>query len=393
MANFASAFSGSQPDSSKRGSSNSGQQTLKKFGSINRNNKVNGRKTVAQDTLLLQPMGLSEAFGEAGLPNAAEDSSVAYLRKVARHSERVSPADELLLAQRIEAGDLLAKRTLVQANLRLVLHVAKRYAGKGADFADLVQEGNLGLMKAVEKFNYRLGYRFSTYAVWWIHQSVGKAFAEHDRLIRLPGHVVDRVNQLRKLKEQWAAQQGHGLLEEDTVSDTQAHPADVDETETLSQEATWAQAMGVTLKKIQQLNQLTQKMLSLEAETQPNSGGGGRDEHSQTLADTLSDDRWQPEKDWVVNARPRLLARAMQAHLTERERDILCLRFGLKLHGANVLDLQWANPTASSQHGEKATLEAIGQNFGVTRECIRQTERRALGKLRQSPFLHQLMED
>jgi len=282
------------------------------------------------------------------------DLSTWYLRSVSRQSELIGRDDEVALAQRIEQGDPTAKAELAQANLRLVIKIAKRYAGRGAAFMDLVQEGNLGLMKAVDKFNYRLGYRFSTYATWWIKQSVFQAFAEHDRPIRLPGHVLDSVIKLRKART--------------VLKETLDRPAT---------DAELAQHMGVSIKKVQQLSRSAQRMMSLEAEVTMKDG------NTQSLGETIEDDRLpEPGAALCHHTSLKLLQQALLHHLDDRERDVLFRRFGLR--------------TASNQNEivtkGKMTLEEIGKLYGVTRECVRQTELRAMRKLRSSEFLQQLID-
>ena len=311
--------------------------------------------------------GPSPALGEGELPlsvagsttrEAVEELSVWYLRSVTKQSDLLDRDGEVALAQRIEQGDLAAKHALAQANLRLVIQIAKRYAGRGAAFMDLIQEGNLGLMKAVEKFNYRLGYRFSTYATWWIKQSVFQAFAEHDRPIRLPGHVLDSVIKLRRAR--------HLLKEKLNRAATDAE---------------LSKHMGVSLKKIQKLSQAAQRMMSLEAEVTLKDG------NTQSLGETIEDDSLlEPGLEMQQANAVGLLRLALLHHLDDRERDVVFRRFGFIS----------ANPCNKSADKivtkSKMTLEEIGKLHGVTRECVRQTEIRALGKLRSSAFLQQLID-
>ncbi|HEY9744833.1 MAG TPA: sigma-70 family RNA polymerase sigma factor [Oculatellaceae cyanobacterium] len=283
-----------------------------------------------------------------------EEAAARYLRMVSRQSDLLSPEEEIALFKRLEQGDLQAKRRLAQANLRLVISIAKRYAGRGASFMDLVQEGNVGLMKAIDKFNYRLGYRFSTYASWWIKQSVFQAFAEHDRSIRLPGHVMDSVFKYRRAK--------HALQEE------LGRPAT---------DAELAAYMKISIRKLQRIARAAQSMISLETEVSKQDG------KPQTLADLIEDDRsLEPEMALHKARAIQALRLALVAHLDDKERDILLKRFGL---GAGF------SGTDSSGKG-KMTLEEIGKLYGVTRESIRQTEIRAIQKLRQSSFLQQLID-
>lgn len=305
----------------------------------------------APDLGVLDPMD-SESLGAVEMP--LEDAASWYLRTVTRQSALLSREAEMELGKRIAQGDAKAKRELAQANLRLVISIAKRYAGRGATFMDLVQEGNLGLMKAVDKFNYRLGYKFSTYATWWIKQSVFQAFSEHDRPIRLPGHVVDGVIKLRKARQ---------ILKERN----NRHASDTE----------LATHLGVSVRKVQQLSRAAQRMLSLEAELVQKDG------NTQTLGETIEDDRLpDPEQRLFRNKALQMLQAALLSHLDARERDILLKRYGL--HQGTKAE----NPDDEG----KMTLEEIGRHYGVTRECIRQTEIRALRKLRASSFLQQLID-
>jgi RNA polymerase primary sigma factor len=289
------------------------------------------------------------AAGMANVLDADSTVLVAYLRNVSRYSKPVSSSEELALAKRVAQGDLVARRRLIQANLRLVIKIAKRYLRPGVSFMDLIQEGNLGLIKAVERFNYRLGYRFSTYATWWIKQSVLKAFAEHDRPIRLPGHVIDSLAKLKRIKPQLEAKLNRQPSSEEL-----------------------SEALGVSVKKLRHLEQLSQKTMSLEAESLMKDG------NSQSLGDLLEDEKcihiddvlWQ--NDALQNVR-----QAFTASLKPREQAVIAMRFGLRV--------EMAGKMATAQ---RMTLADIGKQFGVTRECVRQTELRAINKLKQAAIHH-----
>ena len=288
----------------------------------------------------------------AGLGSVLDADStvlVAYLRNVSRYSKPVSSSEELALAKRVSQGDQAARRRLIQANLRLVIKIAKRYLRPGVSFMDLIQEGNLGLIKAVERFNYRLGYRFSTYATWWIKQSVLKAFAEHDRPIRLPGHVIDSLSKLKRVKPQLEAQLNRQPSSEEL-----------------------SQALGISVKKLRSLEQLSQKTMSLEAESIMKDG------NSQSLGDLLEDEKcihiddvlWQ--NDALKNVR-----HAFTSTLKPREQAVIAMRFGLSVGVGGKM--------ATAQ---RMTLADIGKQFGVTRECVRQTELRAISKLKLAASNH-----
>lgn len=286
--------------------------------------------------------------------NTVEEAAAQYLRTVSKQSNLLSREAETELFKRLSKGDHQAKQKLAQANLRLVISIAKRYAGRGANFMDLVQEGNVGLMKAIDKFNYRLGYKFSTYASWWIKQAVFQAFSEHDRPIRLPGHVMDSVFKLRRARHTLQEQFGRQA----TDSELASH-------------------LKISVRKLQRITRAAQSMISLEAETLHKDG------NTQTLADTIEDERFQdPELILHKNSSLQALQLALACHLDEKERDVLLKRFGFE------------TAQVESKHSEKSkmTLEEIGKLYGVTRECIRQTEIRAIQKLRQSSFLQQLID-
>lgn len=279
----------------------------------------------------------------------SRDWTDCYLQKLSRRADLLTKDQELALAQRMEQGDRIAKQKLITANLRLVVSIAKKYAGRpGLSFLDLIQEGNVGLMKAVEKYNWRFGCRFSTYATWWIKQSVLQAFSEHDRPIRLPGHVIDSISKLRKILIE--EQEQHGRI---------------------PSEAELAQRMGMSVKKISHLLRMSQKPLSLEAEV------AGADDAAQTLADMIPNADTAVEDTLCHKSHQQFLYIAFNSELNSKEQEILRKRYGI---------------SSPNDEEKKWTLEQLGAEFGVTRECIRQTEKRALTKLR-SAFLLQEMVD
>jgi RNA polymerase primary sigma factor len=271
-----------------------------------------------------------------------------YLKEIGR-VPLLSMEQEKSLAMRIEAGELEsskngaadaivmdsgeeAKRQLTEANLRLVVSIAKKYVGRGMLFLDLIQEGNLGLIRAVEKFDYRKGYKFSTYATWWIRQAITRALADQARTIRIPVHMVETINRLIKISRQLLQELGR----EPSVEEI-------------------AEAMGLTPEKVREVMKISQEPISLETPI-------GEEEDSH-LGDFIED---QEAIAPAEAASVMLLKEKMQdvlQNLTERERKVLVLRFGL-------------------EDGHQRTLEEVGQEFGVTRERIRQIEAKALRKLR-----------
>ncbi|MFZ0030855.1 MAG: RNA polymerase sigma factor RpoD [Candidatus Cybelea sp.] len=271
-----------------------------------------------------------------------------YLKEIGR-VPLLSMEQEKSLAMRIEAGELEArrdgsadssivdggeeaKRQLTEANLRLVVSIAKKYVGRGMLFLDLIQEGNLGLIRAVEKFDYRKGYKFSTYATWWIRQAITRALADQARTIRIPVHMVETINRLIKVSRQLLQELGR----EPTVEEI-------------------AEAMALTPEKVREVMKISQEPISLETPI-------GEEEDSH-LSDFIED---QEAVAPAEAASVMLLKEKMQdvlQNLTERERKVLVLRFGL-------------------EDGHQRTLEEVGQEFGVTRERIRQIEAKALRKLR-----------
>ena len=281
----------------------------------------------------IDPEELEAAEGElqeaAGVP--LDDSVRMWLREIGK-TPLLSMAQEIALAKRIEANDEEAKAILTQANLRLVVSIAKRYSGRGMSFPDLIQEGNIGLIRAVEKFDYRKGYKFSTYATWWIRQAITRAIADQGRTIRIPVHMVETINRLIKTTSQ-------------LVQDLGREPT-LDE---LSKE------MGVTPDRVSEIIRIAPEPLSLETPI-------GEEEDSH-LADFIEDHEAVSPAEAASTMILRGKIDDALNKLTPRERDVLRMRFGL-------------------DDGYSRTLEEVGRYFKVTRERIRQIEAKALKKLR-----------
>ena len=254
-----------------------------------------------------------------------------YLREIGR-IPLLTWSQEVELAKLIEKKDVEAKRRLTEANLRLVVSIAKRYMGRGLVFLDLIQEGNLGLIRAVEKFDYRLGYKFSTYATWWIRQAITRAIADQARTIRVPVHAVETMNKMNRVQRELLQSSGR----EPTVVEI-------------------AQALGVTPHKVAEIQKTAQEPVSLETPV--------GDEEDSKLGDFIQDaDADQPLEVVFKEIRREELFRVLDA-LPERDRKVLELRYGLK--------------------GERPrTLEEVGDRFGVTRERIRQIEAKTLNRLK-----------
>ncbi|MFP5450433.1 MAG: RNA polymerase sigma factor RpoD [Thermoleophilia bacterium] len=278
----------------------------------------------------LGPPGAAPARLDLSVGQVSGDPMRMYLREIGR-VPLLTAAEEVSLARRIECNDLDAKAALIEANLRLVVSVAKRYSGRGMPLLDLVQEGNLGLIRAVEKFDYRKGYKFSTYATWWIRQAISRAIADQARTIRVPVHMVETINRLSRVQRQ--------LLQE------LGREPSVDEL---------AREMDLTPARVRDVQKVALEPLSLETPV-------GEDEDSE-FGDLVEDVSVTPPPDAVaLHMRTEELGAALD-QLTGRERKVLELRFGL---GGE----------------EPRTLEEVGRRFGVTRERIRQIESRSLAKL------------
>ena len=262
---------------------------------------------------------------------AIDDPVKIYLKEIGR-VPLLSPEEEIELAQRMSQGDPYAKKRLSEANLRLVVSIAKRYVGRGMQFLDLIQEGNLGLIKAVEKFDYTKGYKFSTYATWWIRQAITRAIADQARTIRIPVHMVETITKVKKVSSTLLHKNGR-----------EATPEEI------------AEELHLPLDRVREIIRISQDPVSLETpigeEEDSHLGDFIPDEEAPAPAEAASLTLLKEQLDEVLNT------------LTEREGKVLRLRFGL-------------------EDGRQRTLEEVGKEFNVTRERIRQIEAKALRKLR-----------
>lgn len=254
-----------------------------------------------------------------------------YLKEIGK-VPLLSADEEIELAKRMEEGDEMAKKRLSEANLRLVVSIAKRYVGRGMQFLDLIQEGNLGLIKAVEKFDYRKGYKFSTYATWWIRQAITRAIADQARTIRIPVHMVETINKLIRVSRQLLQENGREPTDDEL-----------------------AVSLQMPVERVREIRKIAQEPVSLETPI-------GEEEDSH-LGDFIPDDDIPAPADAAAFTLLKEQLMAVLDTLTEREREVLKLRFGL-------------------EDGKQRTLEEVGSTFNVTRERIRQIEAKALRKLR-----------
>ena len=298
---------------------------------------------VENDIEVVSEDGSDDASGEEITPEVkAEDLTMSkdvkindpvrmYLKEIGRINLLTSD-EEFEYAQRAEAGDEEAKRLLAESNLRLVVSIAKRYVGRGMLFLDLIQEGNIGLMKAVDKFDPTKGYKFSTYATWWIRQAITRAIADQARTIRVPVHMVETINKLARVQRQLTQELNREPTDEEI-----------------------AKKLDITIEKVREVYKISQDPVSLETPI-----GEEDDSH---LGDFVPDERTMGPEEYATIEMLKEELQGVLGTLTEREEKVLRLRFGL-------------------DDGQCRTLEEVGQIFGVTRERIRQIEAKALRKLR-----------
>ena len=285
------------------------------------------------DVIGIMDEAIEEEKIDLSLPDgiSIDDPVRMYLKEIGK-VPLLSADEEIALAKRMEDGEEEAKQKLAEANLRLVVSIAKRYVGRGMQFLDLIQEGNMGLIKAVEKFDWSKGYKFSTYATWWIRQAITRAIADQARTIRIPVHMVETINKLSRVKRQLVQELGRDPSPEEI-----------------------AKEMGIPVSKVREISKVAQDPVSLETPI-------GEEEDSH-LGDFIPDNDTPVPADAATYTLLREQLLEVLGTLTDREQKVLRLRFGL-------------------DDGRNRTLEEVGKEFNVTRERIRQIEAKALRKLR-----------
>ncbi len=287
---------------------------------------------------------VEKEMSDLSLDNISSDSVQMYLREIGR-VPLLTGEEEIQLAKKKEKGDVAAKQKLAEANLRLVVSIAKKYIGRSANLSllDLIQEGNIGLFRAVEKFDYRKGYKFSTYATWWIRQAITRAIADQSRTIRIPVHMVETINKFSQITRRLVQDLGREPLPEEIASE-----------------------MGIEVEKIRHIMKISQDTVSLETSV-------GDDDDESTLRDFIEDTDTVLPSQAAGRQLLKEYVKEIIVELSPREQKILKLRFGL-------------------EDGVTHTLEEIGQEFGVTRERIRQIEAKALERIRKHKESRKLVD-
>lgn len=291
---------------------------------------------------MLSKIGLGKDKKRFDLSDISEDSIQMYLREIGK-VPLLSTEEELALAKRKERGDVEAEKQLIEANLRLVVSIAKKFVGKNMTLLDLIQEGNIGLFKAVEKFDYKKGYKFSTYATWWIRQAITRSLADQSRTIRIPVHMVETINKFMQVQRRLIQDLGREPLPEEIAAE-----------------------MGEPIEKVRHIINISQETISLETSV-------GEDEEDSTLEDFIEDVKnMTPDRSAALELL-RDYVKDIIGELSPREQKILEMRFGLT-------------------DGVAHTLEEVGKEFDVTRERIRQIEAKAIEKIKQHGQIDRLRD-
>ena len=305
-------------------------------GILNVNDKISGANAIFGKS------GVQRDEKRGDLTDIASDSIQMYLREIGK-VPLLKSEEEMALAKRKERGELEAKKKLIEANLRLVVSIAKKFTGRSLTLLDLIQEGNIGLFRAVEKFDYRKGYKFSTYATWWIRQAITRALADQSRTIRIPVHMVETINRFNQIERRLVQELGRDPLPEEIASE-----------------------MGEDIDKIRQIIKISQETVSLEASV-------GDDDEDSTLGDFIEDEKnIGPDRVAALKLLSDHVKKVI-SDLTPREQKILEMRFGIS-------------------DGVAHTLEEVGQEFGVTRERIRQIEAKALERIKKHEDMRKLRD-
>ena len=299
---------------------------------------------VIDDLVDEEELGEEELNNNQYFDDISDDSVRLYLREIGK-IPLLNSEEELALAQKVVAGDKKAKDKMAEANMRLVVSIAKRYSGRGLDFLDLIQEGNTGLLRAVEKFDPDKGFKFSTYATWWIRQAITRAIADQARTIRIPVHMVETINKLLRTQRRMTQE----LNREPTIEEL-------------------AKELEMEPEKVEYVIKIKQDITSLDAGV----GRDGEDEDS-VLADFIEDEDTVTPEESATNQLLKEQVQSVLSTLSDREQKIIKMRFGL-------------------ENGKSHTLEEVGQEFAVTRERIRQIEAKALAKLRKHKDAKKLHE-